>query len=354
MCAMKTVYILYENKEWDQGLVTTLERHGFACKMWSLYDMSLPIANPPVAPGSLILNRFSPSFATRSHGNTLGAARSLVRLLESHGHHVINGGQAMELEVSKVAQIIACRHVGLRSPHTEMVVGTPRQDALQRWTHKHGNDTPVVIKPNCGGSGNHVRIFRTVDELKAAVDSDTWDPNISIDGITLMQKMVEAPWLYRLEFVGTEFMYAVKIRTQGSSLNRCPCEQNLDAEGGQGACALASKFEILPDFPVHDSEWMLIQALTRMLRANHVHIAGIEVIKDSQDKWWVIDCNCVNTNYNLTAERAARVPVGGNERIAQWLSSARFPSAPSGASHAGAAAPAPAAPPRAAGASGRS
>ena len=324
---MQTVYILYENQAWDQGLVTTLEQHGFACKMWRLFDLNCPLAPPRIPPGSLILNRFSPSFATRANGNTLGAARSLVRLLESSGHHVINGGQAMELEVSKVAQIIACRQVGLRAPHTEMVVGTPREDALRRWRQQHGAGTPLVVKPNCGGSGNHVRVFPTVDALEEAIHNDDWNPHISIDGITLVQRMVEAPCLYRLEFVGSEFLYAVKIRTAGGgSLNRCPCAQNLDAEeaGGGGTCALAPKFEILPDFPSSDSEWMLVQALTRMLRANRVYIAGIEAIRDDKGRWWVIDCNCVNTNYNLTAERAAQVPLGGNTRIAQWLSNARF------------------------------
>ena len=290
--------------------------------MWRLFDLNCPLTPPRLPTGSLILNRFSPSFATRDNGNTLGAARSLVRLLESSGHHVINGGQAMELEVSKVAQIIACRQVGLRAPYTEMVVGKPREDTLRRWRQQQGVDTPVVIKPNCGGSGNHVRVFPTVDALAAAVESDDWDPHISIDGITLVQRMVQAPCLYRLEFVGSEFLYAVKIRTSdGGSLNRCPCAQNLD-EGS--TCALAPKFEILPDFPSSDREWMLVQALTRMLRANRVCIAGIEVIQDEKDSWWVIDCNCVNTNYNLTAERAAQVPLGGNTRIAQWLSSERF------------------------------
>ena len=183
-------------------------------------------------------------------------------------------------------------------------------------------------RPDVGGSGNHVRVFPSVGALGEAVKNDDWNSNISIDGISLMQRMVEAPFLYRLEFVGSKFLYAVKIRTQGGSLNRCPCEQNLDAEkaGQGGTCALAPKFEILADFPSTDSEWMLVQALTRMLRANRVYIAGIEAIKDSSEKWWIIDCNCVNTNYNLTAERAARVPLGGNTRICQWLSNARFSS----------------------------
>ena len=181
----------------------------------------------------------------------------------------------------------------------------------------------MVIKPNCGGSGNHVRVFNSIDSLEDAIKNGNWDPNISIDGITLIQKMVEAPFLYRLEFVGNEFLYAVKIRTQGGSFNRCPCEQKLEEESSS-ACTLVPKFEIILDFPSNESEWMLIQALTRMLRANRVYIAGIEVIKDAKNRWWVIDCNCVNTNYNVTAEHKARVPLGGNARIAQWLNGAHF------------------------------
>ena len=315
----RNIVLLYENKKWDMGLVRVLERHGFACTLWPLFDICLPLTAPKLPPQSIILNRFSPSFSTRSNGNTLGAVRALVRLLESHGHHVINGSRAVELEVSKVAQMIACRQVGLQCPYTEMSVGN-YSEIVRRWRRHRGPRVPLVIKPNCGGSGNHVRVFPTADALEEARQKDDWIDDISVDGITLVQQMVEAPFIHRLEFVGHAFLYAVRIRTQGGSFNRCPCEQELEKEEGSGTCTLPPKFEILFDFPQNKSEWMLIQALLRMLRANQVYIAGIEVIQDKQGRWWVIDCNCVNTNYNLTAEKKANVPVGGNERIAQWLS----------------------------------
>ena len=304
-----------------------LEQHGFTCTLWPLFEMCMPLTPPKLPPQSIILNRFSPSFSARSNGNTLGAVRALVRLLESHGHHVINGSRAVELEVSKVAQMIACRQVGLQCPYTEMSVGS-YSEIIRRWRQIRGPNEPLVIKPNCGGSGNHVRVFPNADALEEACKRDDWIHDISVDGITLVQQWVEAPFVHRLEFVGHTFLYAVKIRAQGESFNRCPCEQQLEKEDPSSTCTLPPKFEILFDFPQTKSEWMLVQALLRMLRDNHVYIAGIEVIQDKQGRWWIIDCNCVNTNYNITAEEKANVPVGGNTRIAQWLNAKPCFSAP--------------------------
>lgn len=135
-----------------------------------------------------------------------------------------------------------------------------------------------------------------------------------------MQDMIEAPFIYRLEFIGGELFYVVKLETQSGSLNRCPCEQELSKENnGAGACARVPAFEIVHTFPQNESEWMLVQSLKRMLRVNQVCIAGIEIIQDVQQRWWIIDCNCVNTNYNVVAERKANLSIGGNYRIAQWL-----------------------------------
>ena len=36
-------------------------------------------------------------------------------------------------------------------------------------------------------------------------------------------------------------------------------------------------------------------------------ILAVEMIKDTMGRWWVVDCNCVNTNYNNAAEQKASV-----------------------------------------------
>ena len=327
------VYILNEKKEWDTGLVQALHDHGFVCHMWSLHDIFISLSKhtPPPAPSSIFINRFSPSFYWRDKGrrNTLGSVRGLVRWLESQGHRVINGTQAVELEASKVAQYLACRQAGLRAPYTTMVVGAVDtwRDALQEWKKRplHSSSAPIVIKPNCGGSGQNVRIFENLPALEQELrESPEWFSQISIDGVALMQDMIQASFIYRLEFIGGDLFYVVKIRTESSSLNRCPCEQNLSTEedGAAATCARAPKFEIVHTFPQNESEWMLVQTLKRMLRLNNVCIAGIEIMQDAHQRWWVIDCNCVNTNYNVVAEKNADLAVGGNARIAQWLGGA--------------------------------
>ena len=319
---MKTVYILSEKEEWDAGLIHALRKNKFQCKVWTLHNLQIHLSrNPPSLEESIFINRFSPSFFQREdgHKNTLGSVRGVVRWLESNGHRVINGTQAVELEASKVAQYIACRQVGLRAPYTVMVVGgeVAWRNALEEWRRRplHSSASSLVVKPNCGGSGQNVRVFKNTEALEEALTRDIdWFVGISIDGVALMQDMVESSFMYRLEFIGGKLLYAVKIQTQSSSLNRCPCELNLS-----GTCTLASKFEIDSSFPHNESEWMLVQTLTRMLRINNVCIAGIEIIQDAQRRWWIIDCNCVNTNYNVVAEKNAGIPVGGHNYIAQWL-----------------------------------
>ena len=79
--------------------------------------------------------------------------------LEGHGCTVINGRQALELEVSKVAQALACRSVGLRFPYTEIVAGADAVlKAAEAWGRSISRQaSPLVLKPNCGGSGNAVQ-----------------------------------------------------------------------------------------------------------------------------------------------------------------------------------------------------
>ncbi len=323
---MRRICILNEHAEWDAGLIAELERHGFQCSVWGLCDLHIAMLRQP-STHMLYLNRYSPSSFWRGNGRAQGAAHAVVAWLEAHGCIVINGRQALELEVSKVAQALACRSVGLRFPYTEMVVGKPALlRAARAWGQSISRQTsPLVLKPNCGGSGRAVRHYATsqalLDELAEA------DIAESPDGVMLLQQFIPSEHIYRLEFVGGNLLYTVRIRTEQGNFNHCPCEQDVAQ-----ACALGqpAKFEIDLGFPAEDPEFLLVQALGRMLRAHQVDVAAIEAIQDARGRWWVIDCNCCNTNYNVVAEKRAHV-AGGNIAIAQWLlgaASARLQIAP--------------------------
>lgn len=312
---MRRICILNEHAEWDRLLVAELEHQGFECITWSLCNLQIAMLRQP-STSMLYINRFSPSSFWRGNSPAQGAAVSVVAWLEAHGCIVINGRQALELEISKVAQSLACRSVGLRFPYTEMVVG---KDALKRaataWGQSISRQTsPLVLKPNCGGSGNGVRHFANSPALLAALDTEEM-ADMSPDGVLLLQQFIPADYIYRLEFVGGNLLYTVRIRTEQGNFNHCPCEQDV-----AGACAVGKppKFEIDLAFPSEDAEFLLVQALKRMLRSHLVDVAAIEAIRDGRNRWWVIDCNCCNTNYNVVAEKRANV-TGGNAAIAQWM-----------------------------------
>ena len=312
---MRRICILNEHAEWDRYLVAELERHGFDCTIWSLCDLQIAMLRQP-STHMLYLNRYSPSSFWRGNSPAKGAALSVVAWLEAHGCIVINGRQALELEISKVAQSLACRSVGLRFPYTEMVVGPAAlKRAAAAWGQSISRQTsPLVLKPNCGGSGNGVRHYATSQALLDALDAEEM-VDISPDGVVLLQQFIPADYIYRLEFVGGNLLYTVRIRTEQGQFNHCPCEQDV-----AGACAVGRppKFEIDLNFPAEDAEFLLVQALKRMLRAHLVDVAAIEAIRDGRNRWWVIDCNCCNTNYNVVAEQRANV-TGGNTAIAQWV-----------------------------------
>ena len=312
---MPRICILNEQAEWDRALISELERQGFECDVWPLCNLHLSMLRQPQQ-STVFLNRYSPSSFWRGNGTAQGAAHSAITWLEAHGCTVINGRQALELEVSKVAQALACRSVGLRFPYTELVSG---REALLRATEGWGRSisrqsSPLVLKPNCGGSGNGVKRYDTSQQLLEALQQQK-EKVSSPDGILLLQQFIASAFIHRLEFVGGKLLYAVKIRTEQGKFNHCPCEQDVS-----GACQLGQppKFAIDEAFPASEGEMLLVQALERMLRSYNVDIAGIEAIRDARERWWIIDCNCCNTNYNLAAEARATVS-GGNAAIAQWL-----------------------------------
>ena len=55
------------------------------------------------------------------------------------------------------------------------------------------------------------------------------------------------------------------------------------------------------------------------MRQRGLDIAGVEAIQDTDGRWWVIDINCVNTNYNRAIERSCAPGASGVERVADML-----------------------------------
>ncbi len=156
-----------------------------------------------------------------------------------------------------------------------------------------------------------MRLFHSIEALQQYVESGEFEQ--SIDGITLVQQYIEAPepFITRCEFVGREFLYAVRADTsQGFLL--CPADQ---CQTEDAFCPTTtqptSKFHIVKNFchPV-------LECYQHFIEANGIHIAGIEFILDNKGELYTYDIN-TNTNYNSTAE--ARAGISGMRAIAEYL-----------------------------------
>ena len=298
------VYVIHENPQWIPPFAAAFEAVGVPFEEWLLTDGSIDLAVEP--PEGVFWSRLSASAHTRDHAHSKEFGRAVLRWLTSWGRTVINGADVLELEVSKVAQHAALRHAGIDVPRTVAVFGTAE---LVAQAERFG--APFISKHNQGGKGLGVRRWDSVDEFATWVAGPDFEP--SPDGITLLQELLVAktPFITRAEFVGGEFVYAVRVDTSAGSFELCPAE----------ACAIPGADGVEPE-PLFrrrdDVDPALIDRFLAFLAAEGVGIAGIEFIETRDGRTVTYDVN-TNTNYNPDVEATA--PRSGPRQIARWLGS---------------------------------
>ncbi len=299
---MSKIYVIHENEEWTEPLKIQLRSLGLPFEEWYLNRGQLDLSAPP--PFGVFYNRMSASSHTRNHRYAAEHTAAVLAWLEGHGRRVINSSRALQLEISKVAQYAALNSYGIRTPRTVATVG--RQEIL---TAAQSFDGPFITKHNRGGKGHGVRLFQHTDALRIYVDGPEFES--PIDGITLVQQYIAAPqpFITRCEFVGGQFLYAVRADTSDGFL-LCPADE-CQTEDDFSLPAPTSKFQIIKGF-----DHPLLERYRRFLADNETHIAGIEFILDKDGEPYTYDIN-TNTNYNSTAESEGGV--SGMRSIAEYL-----------------------------------
>lgn len=299
---MHKIYVLHENREWTAPLLRELSARDLPHEDWFLDEGKLDLDEPP--PEGVFYNRMSASSHTRGHRYAPEYTAAVLAWLESHGRRVINPGRALQLETSKVAQYATLVQHGIRTPRTVAAVG---KESILAAAQSFA--TPFITKHNRAGKGLGVRLFEDTRELDAYVHSSGFEE--PVDGITLIQQYIESPepFITRCEFVGGEFLYAVRVDTSDGFL-LCPADE-CQNENTLCPAASTSKFNIIDGFgdPI-------IEAYRNVLCANAVHIAGIEFIVDERGTKYTYDIN-TNTNYNPAAEAASNR--SGMGAIADYL-----------------------------------
>ena len=283
----KGIFVLHENPEWLPPFERAFARRGLNFQDWNLVERAIDLSGPP--PEGIFFNRMSASSHTRGHRFSPELAGVVLAWLEGHGRRVINSSRALQLEVSKSAQLAALQACGVPVPRTIAAVGRAQVlEAVNAFA-----PAPVIVKPNRGGKGLGVRLFEDLSALRELILEDGLDP--PVDGITLVQQYIRPAGntITRAEFIGGKFHYAVKIdTTMGFEL--CPAEV-CSVDGA----LLAPQFTIIDE--IDDALKVRIE---QFLALNGIEIAGVEFATDENGSFYVYDIN-TNTNYNPEAEVAA-------------------------------------------------
>lgn len=289
---MARAYVLHENPLWLPPLAEAFDRQGLQWSELFLDVGAFDLSSPP--PDGVFYNRMSASSHTRNHRYSAELTASVLAWLKRWGRKVINGPQVLDLEISKVRQYAELERHGIKTPRTVFVSG---RDQIVSAAKRYFDGQPFILKPNRGGRGEGVQLFKTIESLAQYVESDKYES--PIDGVELLQEYIIAPRtvITRSEFINGRFLYAVEVDTS-DGFQLCPCENTSETK--------REKFKIIDGIP----EQLRVQ-LERFLAAANIDIAGIEFITDVNGRPFVYDVN-TNTNYNAEAElRAGRT---GTER----------------------------------------
>lgn len=318
----ENIFILHENLEWIEPFAKAFVRAGVSFSEILLTAGGIDLSKEP--PKGVFWSRLSASSHTRDHAHSKEYGRAVLAWLEEHGRVVINGSSVLELEVSKVKQYLTLakhfRGLDFRVPKT--LATFSKADLLAAAKEFKA---PFITKHNQGGKGLGVKLFENYDELKTYANSTEWQE--SADGITLLQEYIPSrkPFITRLEFVGGEFVYAVRVDTSAGSFELCPadaCEIQKPVLAG-AACEVGSgsKFSIRDDIT---KDTPLVKRLSSFLLKHNIKIAGIEFIESQNNEIVVYDIN-TNTNYNSAVEKKLRASGKqcASDKVVEFLSTLR-------------------------------
>jgi hypothetical protein len=298
------IHVIHENAAWLEPLARALDGERLPWRDWFLDAGVFDLAAAP--PEGIFYNRMSASSHTRDHRYAAELTASVLAWLAGHGRRIVNGPDALDLEISKARQYAALEAAGIRTPRTVLVAGHERiLEAARHYFGLGSGGNPVILKPNRGGKGLGVRLFHTATALADYIASPEYVP--PVDGLQLLQEYIRTPepLITRAEFIGGRFLYAVEVDTsQGFELcpaDQCAIEDAFCPAGPEGQNRPRAKFTIIDDIDAG-----LKRRYEAFLAANDIEVAGIEFVRDVEGAVYTYDVN-TNTNYNPEAEgRAGR------------------------------------------------
>lgn len=303
--------VIHEHPEWQKPLFAALERRGLPYEAFDLKAGAFRNTDEPLA--RLYFNQASPSAYVRGHARAVPLALAYLRTLERRGAQVLNGADVFALELSKSAQATLLDTLGIDTPRSitfNDVSALKRYEQEIRW--------PALLKPDQGGSGARIQVVESLAHVEAifAASPDIWLP----DHLFLLQELLPHDpdqGIVRLEFLNGALLYAMRVKTHGR-FNLCPSPV-CNPDDGDGVCEIpgpevtAAPVEF---FPYPDVPADAVDAATRIVRAAHLDVGGIEYLDTPDGRRVFYD---INANSNLRPSIAATFGFDPFERVVDFL-----------------------------------
>jgi glutathione synthase/RimK-type ligase-like ATP-grasp enzyme len=302
--------VLYEHPEWQKPLFAALTRRGIRFAAVDVSSAAFNNVEPPAA--ALYFNQASPSAYLRGHTRAVPLALAFMRSLEIMGARVVNGADVFALELSKSVQATLLHRLSIDCPRS---ITFNDVDALR--AREHEITWPALLKPDQGGSGARIQVVESLAQIEDlfARDPSIWLP----DNLFLLQEFVPHDpdqGIVRLEFLGGDLLYAMRVKTHGR-FNLCPSPV-CNPDEGEGVCEVPAavaappvEFSAYPGVPRE-----AVETATRIVRAAKLDVGGIEYLESPDGRRVFYD---INANSNLRPSVAAAFGFDPFERVVDFL-----------------------------------
>jgi hypothetical protein len=304
--------VLHEHPEWQKPLFAALDRRGVAFEPFDVTRAAFSNTEAPRA--RLYFNQASPSAYVRGNTRAVPLALAYMRTLERCGARVLNGADVFALELSKSVQATLLRTLGIDTPRS-LTFNDP--GALR--TYVDQITWPAVLKPDQGGSGARIQVVESIEQVEEIFrrDPSIWLP----DNLFLLQEYLPhdpEQGIVRLEFLGGELLYAMRVKTHGR-FNLCPSPV-CNPDEGEGACELPAPEAVAPPpvefYAYADVPREAVETAARIVRAGKLDVGGIEYLDTPEGRRVFYD---INANSNLRPSVAAAFGFDPFERVVDFL-----------------------------------
>tara|TARA_B000000460_G_scaffold227143_1_gene182525 strand:+ start:176 stop:1153 length:978 start_codon:yes stop_codon:yes gene_type:complete len=279
--------VLDEHPDWLDPLYSVFDERGVP---YEKIDISTFSYNPQLKEClPFYINRLSPSALNRGHESAFAFTLDYITHLESMGARVINGSHTVLIETSKAKQASILSTLNISQPKTIVL-----NNIAQIEKHISDFQFPILIKPNCGGSGSGIQKFENPGDLKSARDAGGID--IPVNGLFILQEFIQPRdgHIVRLETINGKLAYAMKVFTDGS-FNLCPSDgcdvdRSTPATDDLGYCPSTTdsdvRFELYRNPPSD-----VVSAVERIVAHAGMECGGIEYTVGQDGQWYIYDIN---------------------------------------------------------------